>query len=120
MPLRLTLAWMLSVRLWNTPSVPSAASDRRLKRRAKPEPAELAPSVANSFFNSPRLPSALSSLLSLVSSVPSDFNARPMSDSRDQVADALLPSFSTARIWLCSASVAWSPCSAPLVLLSAL
>ena len=44
----------------------------------------------------------------------------PFSSTPDQVADAVLPSFSAPRSWLCSASVPWSPCSAPAVLLSAL
>ena len=110
----------MALRLSNTPSLPSAASANCLKRRTKPDSAELAPSVASNFFNSASLPSALSSLPALVSSVPSTFIASPMSDSRDHTDEALLPSLITPRNWFCSDSVDWSPCSAPPLLLSAL
>ena len=111
---------MLAVRVANMPSLLSAASARRLKRRAKPESADPLPSVMSSLLNSVRWAAALSSLALSAARVPSACIVMPMSDKRDQLELALLPSLITWRNCRCSASVAWSPCNAPPVLLPAL
>ena len=118
--LRVTLDCKPTLRVSIAPSLPSAASANDLKRRTKPEPAAVLASAVSMLRSSVMLPSALSSLTALVSSVPSVLRVKPISDKRPQVDDAVLPWLMAPRNWLCMPSAPWSPCNWPATLLSAL